>query len=93
MKKIVLAIGGSSGSIYTKVLMDKLVLLQNQWEAVGVVMSDNAKYNWKLEIGDLCFQSPISFLPIFFKTRVRFPDLDSVASHLSLDQIRSSRPP
>ena len=52
MKKIVLAIGGSSGSIYAKVLMDKLVLLQNQWEAVGVVMSDNAKYNWKLEIGD-----------------------------------------
>ena len=52
MKKIVLAIGGSSGSIYAKVLMDKLVLLQNQWEAVGVVMSDNARYNWKLEIGD-----------------------------------------
>lgn len=51
MKKLVLAIGGSSGSIYAKVLMDKLVALQPQWSAVGVVMSDNAKLNWNLEIG------------------------------------------
>lgn len=50
-KKIVLAIGGSSGAIYAKVLMDKVRQLQNQTEAVGVVMSDNAKYNWKLELG------------------------------------------
>ncbi len=51
-KKIVLAIGGSSGAIYAKVLMDKVSQLQDQTEAVGVVMSDNAKYNWKLELGD-----------------------------------------
>lgn len=50
MKKLVIAVGGSSGSIYTKVLLDKLVTLQDQWEKVGIVMSDNAKLNWKLEL-------------------------------------------
>lgn len=52
MSKIVVAVGGSSGSIYAKVLMDRLTQLQSQIEAVGVVMSDNAKYNWELELGD-----------------------------------------
>ena len=51
MKKIVVAISGSSGSIYAKVLLDKLAGMQEQWEAVGVVLSDNAKINWELEIG------------------------------------------
>jgi 4-hydroxy-3-polyprenylbenzoate decarboxylase len=52
MKKVVLAIGGSSGSIYAKVLMDKLLRLETQWQKVGVVMSDNAKFNWKYELGN-----------------------------------------
>ena len=42
MKKLVIAVGGSSGSIYTKVLLDKLVTLQDQLDKVGIVMSDNA---------------------------------------------------
>jgi len=50
-KKIVVGIAGSSGSIYAKVLFDRLLLLKDQWEKVGVVMSDNAKFNWKLELG------------------------------------------
>jgi len=50
MKKIVVGIAGSSGSIYAKVLLDRLLLLQDQWEKVGVVMSDNAKFNWKYEL-------------------------------------------
>ena len=49
-KKVTVAVGGSSGSIYAKVLLDKLEGLNDQIEAVGVVMSDNAKYNWKLEL-------------------------------------------
>lgn len=49
---MVVAVGGSSGSIYAKVLFDRLVRLREQWEAVGVVMSDNAKFNWKYELGD-----------------------------------------
>lgn len=51
-KKIVIAVGGSSGSIYAKVLFDRLEKLADQWEAVGVVMSDNARYNWELELGN-----------------------------------------
>lgn len=62
MNKIVIAIGGSSGSIYAKVLLDKLVQLQEQTSAVGVVMSDNAKYNWKLELGNEAYKNyPFDF--------------------------------
>lgn len=50
MKKLVIGVGGSSGSIYAKVLLDKLQSLNNQIAAVGVVMSENAKLNWKLEL-------------------------------------------
>lgn len=62
MKKIILAVGGSSGSIYAKVLMDKLKNLKDQWSKVGVVMSENAKYNWKLEIENEDYQNyPFDF--------------------------------
>ena len=40
---------GASGSIYAKVLFDKLVQLKEQIEVVGVLMSDNAKYVWETE--------------------------------------------
>lgn len=49
--KIIVAIGGSSGSMYAKILLDRLKIIVNQTQAIGVVMSDNAIYNWKLEIG------------------------------------------
>lgn len=49
-KKIVLAIGGSSGSIYAKLLMDKLATINDI--SVGVVMTKNALTNWNLEIGE-----------------------------------------
>ncbi|MFK7935077.1 MAG: UbiX family flavin prenyltransferase [Saprospiraceae bacterium] len=62
MKKIVLAVGGSSGSIYAKVLMDKLVHLRPQWKAVGVVMSKNAEFNWEYELGNRQFSDyPFDF--------------------------------
>ena len=48
--KIVLGVGGSSGALYAKLLMDKLKVLSDQWDKVGVVMSDNAKLNWKIEL-------------------------------------------
>lgn len=61
-KKIVVAVGGSSGSIYAKVLFDRLRQLQDQWAAVGVVMSDNARYNWELELGDRSYADyPFSY--------------------------------
>lgn len=54
--KIVVAVGGSSGSIYAKVLFDRLMQVQDQWEKVGVVMSDNARYNWELELGSRSYE-------------------------------------
>ncbi|MEM1215562.1 MAG: UbiX family flavin prenyltransferase, partial [Bacteroidota bacterium] len=60
--RIVVAVGGSSGAIYAKVLFDRLVQLREQWERVGIVMSDNARYNWELEIGDQTYQDyPFDF--------------------------------
>ncbi len=53
---MVLAVGGSSGSLYAKVLMDRLSQLRDQWEKVGVVMSDNARYNWELELGNKSYE-------------------------------------
>ena len=50
--KIVVAMTGASGSVYAKVLLDKLVLLKDQWEEVGVVMSANAKEVWHTELGN-----------------------------------------
>jgi 4-hydroxy-3-polyprenylbenzoate decarboxylase len=50
MRKIVVAISGSSGSIYANRLLSKLKALNSEI-TVGVVMSANAKLNWELEIG------------------------------------------
>jgi len=63
-KKIVVAVAGSSGSIYAKVLFDKLAALRPQWQAVGVVLSDNAVVNWELEVGPPDFDGyPFDFYP------------------------------
>nr|WP_199156251.1 UbiX family flavin prenyltransferase [Pedobacter sp. ASV2] len=51
-KKLIVAITGASGSIYAKVLFDELTKLKDQIEAVGVVMSDNAKEVWEFELGN-----------------------------------------
>ncbi len=50
--KIVVAITGASGSIYAKVLLDKLVALKSQYNTVAVVMSNNAKTVWQQELGN-----------------------------------------
>jgi 4-hydroxy-3-polyprenylbenzoate decarboxylase len=56
LPKLVVAIGGSSGSLYAKVLLDRLESMRDQCAAIGVVMSENAKFNWKLEIGDNSYE-------------------------------------
>jgi len=50
--KIIVAITGASGSIYAKVLLDQLVNLKDQIDAVGIVMSKNAKDVWEFELGN-----------------------------------------
>jgi 4-hydroxy-3-polyprenylbenzoate decarboxylase len=52
-KKIVVAVTGASGSIYAKLLLDKLQQLQEQIAEVAVVMSDNAKLVWEFELDDV----------------------------------------
>ncbi len=49
-RKIVVGITGASGSIYAKVLLDKLKTLSHDIDKVGVVMSDNAKQVWEYEL-------------------------------------------
>ena len=55
-KKVVVAITGASGSIYAKVLLDKLVQLSSQIQEVGIVMSDNAKDVWRFELEDKSYE-------------------------------------
>jgi 4-hydroxy-3-polyprenylbenzoate decarboxylase len=50
--KIIVAISGASGAVYAKVLLDKLVLLQDQIDTVGIIMSKNAKDVWEFELGN-----------------------------------------
>ena len=50
--KIAIAITGASGSIYAKVLLDKLVQLKDQYEEVSIVMSKNAQEIWQTELGN-----------------------------------------
>lgn len=50
--KIAIAITGASGSIYAKLLLDKLQAMPEQYQEVGIVMSKNAKEVWKTELGN-----------------------------------------
>ncbi|MGJ1268681.1 UbiX family flavin prenyltransferase [Sphingobacterium spiritivorum] len=60
--KIVVAITGASGSIYAKVLLDTLVRINDQFEEIGVVMSDNAKDVWKYELQNTAYEDyPFTF--------------------------------
>ena len=72
MRKIVVAVTGASGSIYARLLLEKLAVLRGQWEAVAVVMSDNAKEVWQTELGNTAwsnhgfpFFSPKDFMAPF----------------------------
>ncbi|QBQ41609.1 UbiX family flavin prenyltransferase [Sphingobacterium psychroaquaticum] len=61
-KKIVVSVTGASGSIYAKVLLDKLMLLSDQVQDVAVVMSDNAKDVWKFELQNESYKDyPFTF--------------------------------
>ena len=50
MRKIVVAISGASGSVYAKILLEKLLLAKDQWGELSVVMTENAKQVWKTEL-------------------------------------------
>ena len=50
--KIIVAITGASGSVYARQLLRKLFLIKDQWSALGIVMTDNAREVWGTELGD-----------------------------------------
>lgn len=61
-KKIVVAVTGASGAVYAKLLFDKLQQLGNQIADVGVIMSDNARQVWKLELDNEAYNDyPFQF--------------------------------
>ena len=56
-KKVIVAVTGASGSVYAKVLFERLSMLSSQVESVGVVMSDNARNVWEYELGNREFEN------------------------------------
>ena len=50
MQKIVVAVTGASGSIYAKVLLEKLLKLNNQIGELSLLMTTNAKSVWATEL-------------------------------------------
>jgi flavin prenyltransferase len=62
MHKIVLAITGASGSIYPRLLLDRLLEIKDQWTDLAVVMTQNAKLVWKTELDNENYDKyPIKF--------------------------------
>ncbi|MGC9374205.1 MAG: UbiX family flavin prenyltransferase [Bacteroidales bacterium] len=55
-QKIIVAVTGASGSIYAKILLDKLLLLIEQIEEVGMIFSKNAEEIWQHELGNKSYQ-------------------------------------
>lgn len=60
--KILIAITGASGSIYPRLLIEKLLRVKDQWQEISVVMSNNAKQVWKTELGNEDYKDyPVTF--------------------------------
>ena len=66
MKKIAIAITGASGSIYAKLLLQKMAQLKDQITELSLVMTDNAKQVWQTELGDGNFNN---FSARYFSTK------------------------
>src|SRR6187401_389803 len=62
MNKIAIAITGASGAIYAKLLIEKLLVIKDQWNSLGIVMSNNAKEVWKTELENEDYKNyPVAF--------------------------------
>ena len=55
MNKIVIAITGASGSIYAKLLLDKLIAIPGQWQELSVILTENARKVWETELDEAGF--------------------------------------
>ena len=56
MIKIAVAVSGASGSIYAKVLLERLQQLHGQVAEVSMVWSDNARTVWQHELGNTDYE-------------------------------------
>jgi 4-hydroxy-3-polyprenylbenzoate decarboxylase len=62
MQKILIAITGASGSIYSNLLISKLLTIKSQWDELAVVMTENAKDVWQTELGNDAYKNlPVKF--------------------------------
>lgn len=52
MQKIVIAITGASGSVYSRQLLTKLQCLNSLHYEISVVVTDNAKQVWQTELDE-----------------------------------------
>lgn len=60
--KILIVISGASGAIYPKLLIDKLLAINDQWEELSVVMSTNARQIWTSELNNQDYKNlPVTF--------------------------------
>ena len=57
MNKIIVAITGASGSIYSQLLLNKLCLIKDQWSQLGIVITDNAKIVWQTELENEAYKN------------------------------------
>ena len=51
-RKIVIAVTGASGSVYAKILFEKLATVKDKFEEIGVVFSANARDIWNYELNE-----------------------------------------
>jgi len=66
MKKIAVAITGASGSIYARLLLQKLEVLKDQIAELSLVITDNAMQVWQTELEDDKYNS---FPARYFSTK------------------------
>ena len=55
MHKIIVAITGASGSLYSKILLNKLLTIKDQWSELSLVITENARLVWETELGNKDF--------------------------------------
>ena len=54
-RKIVVAVTGASGSLYARQLLDRLFAIPEQWDALAIVITDNARQVWTTELGNTSY--------------------------------------
>jgi flavin prenyltransferase len=55
--KLAIAVTGASGSVYTKVMLDKLQQISDRFEEISLVWSDNARSVWQHELSNTAYDN------------------------------------